>query len=363
VSRDFDSDIRVLALTRYSRAGASSRMRTFQYREPLAAHGIDFDITPLLGDDYVEALYQRGGGKLAALRALASRVGDLRRARAYDAVWVETEALPWVPALAELSLLPRDVPLIAFYDDAVFHRYDRHWLAPVRMVFGRKLDAVMRRASLVVAGNDYLAARAHEARAPRVEVVPTVIDLHRYSLQPRARSGPLTIGWIGSPGTMPYLESLKPMLRALARELPMRVVAIGARPDQMTGEPFEAIPWSEEGEVEALRGVDIGIMPLPDTPWERGKCGYKLIQYMALGLPVVASPVGVNTRIVQDGVNGFLAGDDAAWRRALAALAADPAMREAFGKAGRERVEETYSLQVQAPRLARLIRETVEARR
>jgi len=131
----------------------------------------------------------------------------------------------------------------------------------------------------------------------------------------------------------------------------------------MAQAPFEAVAWSEEGEVDALRAFDIGVMPLPDTPWERGKCGYKLIQYMAVGLPVVASPVGVNTKIVQEGVNGFLAADDAAWAQALRTLAADAEMRGKFGAAGRRLVEEQYTLQVQAPRLAGLIRETVEARR
>jgi glycosyltransferase involved in cell wall biosynthesis len=214
----------------------------------------------------------------------------------------------------------------------------------------------------VVAGNPYLAARAKAAGARRVEIVPTVIDLDRYPIRPAARSGPLTVGWIGTPNTMEYLEGLKPVLRALAREVPMRVAAIGARPDQMQGEPFEAVPWSEDGEVDALRTFDIGVMPLPDTPWERGKCGYKLIQYMALGLPVVASPVGVNTEIVQEGVNGFLAADDETWKRALGALAGDGAMRQAFGQAGRQLVEQHYTLQVQAPRLARLITETVRGR-
>lgn len=358
-----DPVIRVLALTRYSREGASSRMRTFQYREPLAAHGVELDIQPLFGGDYLQSFYGGGDRLVFALRSLGRRLAALRRARAYDAVWIEKEALPWLPGILELSLLPRNVPLIADYDDAVFHRYDQNPRALVRLLLGRKLDEVMRRASLVVAGNDYLAARARGAGAARVEVVPTVIDLDRYPLRESRKSGPLVVGWIGTPSTMEYFDPLKPVLRELARESPMRVVAIGARPDQMAQAPFEAVAWSEEGEVDALRAFDIGVMPLPDTPWERGKCGYKLIQYMAVGLPVVASPVGVNTKIVQEGANGFLAADDEAWRTALRTLCADAEMRGKFGAAGRRLVEEQYTLQVQAPRLAGLIRETVEARR
>jgi glycosyltransferase involved in cell wall biosynthesis len=354
--------IRVLALSRYGRQGASSRMRTFQYREPLAAQGIEFDIHPLLGDDYLRALYHGGNRLAAALRSFGHRIGDLRRARDYDAVWVEKEFFPWLPAFIELGLLPSDAPLIADYDDAVFHRYDQHRSALERAVLGRKLDRVMARADLVVAGNAYLAQHAERAGARRIAIVPTVVDLDRYPLRPRSPSPTLTVGWIGTPSTMEYFEPLKPVLRGLSQEIPMRVVAIGARPDQMVGEPFAAVPWSEAGEVEALRALDIGVMPLPDTPWERGKCGYKLIQYMALGLPVVASPVGANAAIVREGENGFLATGDDEWRAALTTLAGDPALRERLGQAGRRRVEAEYALAVQAPRLATLIRETVEGR-
>ena len=355
-------DIKILALTRYGRLGASSRLRTFQYRGPLAGLGIELDIRPLFGDDYVNAIYGDAGRARVAFVAVARRLKRLLSSADHDALWVEKEALPWLPAFLELALLPSRMPLILDYDDAVFHRYDMHRSRMVRALLGAKLDRLMARADLVVAGNDYLAARARQAGARQVEIVPTVVDLDRYPVRPGAGSDRLTVGWIGSPGTASYLDVVKPVLRGLSETMPLKAIAIGARADQLAGSPFETAGWSEESEVDVLRTIDIGIMPLQDTPWERGKCGYKLIQYMALGLPVVASPVGVNVRIVRSGVNGFLATTADDWHAALARLAGDAALRAAFGGAGRSDVEKGYALSVQAPRLAAMIAAAVGAR-
>jgi glycosyltransferase involved in cell wall biosynthesis len=142
----------------------------------------------------------------------------------------------------------------------------------------------------------------------------------------------------------------------MAARASIACVAIGAREDQVADGPFLAKPWSEADEVRSLKGLDIGIMPLPDEPWTRGKCGYKLIQYMASGLPVVASPVGVNGDIVRHGENGFLASTEREWNEALSRLIADPDLRRRMGALGRRRVEREFSLKVQAPRLERLVR-------
>jgi glycosyltransferase involved in cell wall biosynthesis len=328
----------------------------------LARHGIDLEIAPLFGDDYVRALYGQAGRARHVLHAFAGRLHALLSARKFDAVWIEKEALPWLPAFVELSLLPRGIPLIADYDDAVFHRYDQHGSLLVRAVLGRKLDRVMARVDLVVAGNAYLADHARKAGARRVEIVPTVVDLDRYLLLEHPHADEVTIGWIGSPKTAAYLDAVKPVIGELTSAMPLQAIAIGARADQLAGSCFTPVPWSEESEVAQLRRIDIGIMPLEDTPWERGKCGYKLIQYMALGLPVVASPVGVNRQIVRHGENGFLASAPAEWRDALEKLATDPALRRSFGAAGRSDIEDRYALSVQAPHLAELIEAVVTSR-
>lgn len=349
--------MRLLMLPRYDAQGASSRLRMLQYLPALQDAGVEVVVSPLLGDGYVTNLY---AGQVSSLRVFKAYLRQLRcllAARKFDVLWVEKEALPWLPAWLERLALPSRPRLVVDYDDAVFHRYDQHGSALVRGMLAGKIDAVMRRADLVTAGNDYLAERARSAGCQRVEWLPTVIDLQRYPLQTRVgNTEGVTIGWIGSPSTADYLQVLVPVAEALAAHHRVRFVAIGARPDQVQGTPFESWTWSESEEVCLLRQLDIGVMPLPDEPWERGKCGYKLIQYMACGLPVVASPVGVNTRIVQPGVNGWLASTAAEWSDALFRLIVDAGLRQRMGIEGRREVEDTYCLQVQDKRLVDMLR-------
>ena len=346
--------MRILALTRYGRLAASSRLRTHQYMAYLEGKGIHLQCEPFFDDAYVRAIYGNDRQIWSVAGHFARRARVLASGACTDAVWLEKEAFPWLPWIVERAFLPRSIPLVVDCDDAIFHRYDRHCLALVRGTLGSKIDAVMRRADLVIAGSLYLADRAQSAGARRVEVVPTAVDLERYhATGPKLDAKPIVIGWIGSPKTAPYLHSVE---RLLAQMPGIFCVAIGARKDQVAGGPFVAKPWSEATEVELLRGLDIGIMPLPDEPWTRGKCGYKLIQYMACGLPVVASPVGVNSTIVRHGENGFLASTEGQWTEALARLVAQPDLRRRMGSAGRKMVESEFSLQVLAPRLEGLLR-------
>src|SRR6185503_13781578 len=185
----------VLALTRYERLGASSRIRFLQYLPALEQEGFTFNVQPLLDNDYVRSLY--GGPKVGAgnlLGAYWRRFGALRRRLKQDVIWLEKEALPWLPTWMEIARL-QGMPYVVDYDDAWFHRYENHWLSPL---LGHKIDAVMRAARTVVAGNDYLARRARQAGARHVEFVPTAIDLDRYrslpSVPPRDA---IAIGWIG----------------------------------------------------------------------------------------------------------------------------------------------------------------------
>jgi glycosyltransferase involved in cell wall biosynthesis len=348
--------IKVAALTRYSALGASSRVRMLQYRSALESHGIELSFHQLLDDRYLKVKYQSGTTSwFGVLRAYARRAfawpGIVRNA---DVLWVEKELWPWAPAWLEHAALGSH-PFVLDYDDAIFHHYDLHPRRLVRLLWGRKIDKLMASASMVLAGNRYLAERAWSAGAQRVELLPTVIDLDRY---PSTRMDvgadterPIVIGWIGSPATVHYLRALaQPLARVSAhRSIELRV--IGAR-ITLPGVTVVHVPWSEADEVDAIASCDIGVMPLPDSPWERGKCGYKLIQYMACGLPVVASTVGVNSSIVTQGVNGYLASDDCQWEEALVKLSSDAPLRQRFGAAGRAMVEQRYSLQVAAPRLA-----------
>lgn len=351
--------LRVLALTRYGALGASSRMRFLQYLPALAAADIDVQVQALFDDATLATRYQQGGyAPTVALRCFARRVVALRLRQQFDLLWIEKEALPWWPLWAEAALL-RGVPYVLDYDDAVFHNYDLHRLAAVRQIYSRRLVGLMARAALVVSGNDYLAQRARDAGAPWVEVLPTVIDLERYPAPPPKATLPggsvAKIVWIGSPSTVHYLQLLVEPLQQLAQRVPFVLRVIGS---EMTipGVRVECVRWMEDTEVACIMECDIGVMPLLDSPWERGKCGYKLIQYMACGLPVLASPIGVNTHIVQPAVNGLLASDANSWVDALERLLEDAPLRAQMGVAGRQRVEQTYCLQVTGPRLAKWLR-------
>jgi glycosyltransferase involved in cell wall biosynthesis len=361
--------LRLMVLSRYGRLGASSRLRTMQYRPWLAAAGLQVDFASFFSDDDLARAYAGRGRGLSGATALLRRLGQMRAGAGADLLWIEKEALPWLPWRVERAVLPRGVPFAVDYDDAVFHRYDRHRSALVRGVLGQKLDRLMAAAALVTAGNAYLADRARAAGARRVEIVPTVVDATAYA--PRdwpsgdgptqigpAQIGPARIGWIGSPSTWTeYMQPMLPLLTGVAATEGARLLVIGAGPGAPDHPLLDAEPWAEGTEAARIRAMDVGLMPLTDTPWSRGKCGYKLIQYMASGVPVIAAPVGVNTEIVEHGVNGFLARTDAEWHEALVRLLRDPALRARMGQAGRRRVEEKYSLQVWGPRVAALLRQ------
>ena len=340
---------------RYDERGASSRVRFMQYFAPLQQiiAGLRIDGQSLLDSRYLDRRYAGRSVIGASLRCYARRLMAPTWRERPDLRWVEKELWPYVPAAVEKSLLAGG-PYALDLDDAIFHSYDLHPSRAVRRLLGDKIDRLMSGAALVTAGNSYLADRAHSAGARRVEVLPTVIDLARYPVRAARHhetDDALRIGWIGSPATVRYLGALAEPLAALARERPLRLIVVGAT-IELPGVDVVSLPWSEETEAESVANFDIGVMPLPDSPWERGKCGYKLIQCMACSVPVVASPVGVNATIVQDGVNGFLAADAGTWFEALAALASDPDLRTRCGSAGRRLVEERYSLQATAPRLA-----------
>jgi glycosyltransferase involved in cell wall biosynthesis len=277
-------------------------------------------------------------------------------------VLIEYELFPWFPALFERLLAWRGCRMVVDYDDALFHQYDAHPNPWVRRLLGSKIATVMRLAHTVVVGNAYLAAYARSAGARRVELIPTVVDLVRYRVKDAARnSDNFTIGWIGSPSTARYLHEIAPALARLCRDGRARVRVVGSGPLNLPGVAMEVVAWSEETEVEEILGFDVGVMPLPDEPWARGKCGFKLVQYMACALPVVASPVGVNSEIVEDGVNGFLACGEADWVAALERLKENAALGKRLGKEGRRKVEEQYCLQVTGARFAALLLAVREA--
>uniref|UniRef100_UPI00356A49D7 glycosyltransferase family 4 protein n=1 Tax=Desulfosarcina sp. TaxID=2027861 RepID=UPI00356A49D7 len=337
--------MRVLLLSRHSRKGASSRMRCLQYLPMLAEWDIDVDVKPLYDESYLTDLYQFNRRRLKRiLYRYLERISPLLTSRRYNLLWIQQELFPWIPPVAEWLLNHFNMPFIVDCDDAIFHKYDLHKNKMVRRLLGRKVDLIMKYASVVIAGNSYIASRAINAGAKAVRIVPTVIDLNRYPAARLKKNALLTIGWIGSPATYEYFKAVAPILIDLQKRLPVRVVVVGAaNPGQNDRLPFTFYPWSEDTEVESVKSFDLGIMPLPNTPWAKGKCGYKLIQYMACGLPVVASKVGANIDIVEPGKNGFLVSTPQEWAGAIERIVTDDKLRKRMGEHGRRRVEQFYN--------------------
>lgn len=356
--------VKILALTKYGRLGASSRIRLYQLLEGWKQDGIEVTVRPLISDRFLQQRYRRGRYSLRSLLSIYfHRVKALVQRQRYDLLWIEKEALPWCPLCIEIVLL-RGVPYVLDYDDATFHSYDHHPRLWVRRLLGRRIDGLMSGAALVIAGNSYLAQRAREAGAHCVEIVPTAIDLERYPAPtagqhpviPRGQPEELPrIVWIGSPATVHYLQLLQEPLKALAATRPFMLRVIGASNLNLPGVMIEELPWSEETEVRDLVGCSAGIMPLHDSLWEQGKCGYKLIQYMACGIPVVASRVGANNEIVKHGENGFLATSHEEWICALDQLLTEQDMRINMSLAGRADIERIYCIQQTGPTMSKLL--------
>ena len=356
--------MRVAAFTKYDREAASTRQRVLQYLPYLDRAGIEVDVHPLLDDAYVRSLASgRPSSKASIAAAYVRRVRQLLHRPAPDLLWVYAELFPWLPAAFERIAFRSQSPVLYDFDDAFFQPYNDHRNRLVRRLLGNKLVPLIEGAAAVTAGNPYLRDYAARHNAA-THLLPTVVDVDRYRPAAQQREGRLTIGWIGSPSTWQFVRPLLPLLAELARERGVRFAAVGAgaaaEADRFDGLSFE--PWSEAGEIAAVQAMDIGIMPLPDEPRARGKSGYKLIQYMACGLPVVASTVGVNSTIVVDGATGLLAGDMAEWRRALLQLIDRAGLRRDMGEAGRARAVDAYSLQVHAPRLVEIMRQAVQGR-
>jgi glycosyltransferase involved in cell wall biosynthesis len=350
----------VLVLTRYERLGASSRVRFLQFLPGLASDALQFDLEPLLDNAYVEALY---GGQPVRPGHIAGRyirrLRTLARLREYDLVWLEKEALPWIPAAVELKLLAR-LPYVVDLDDAWFHRYDQHSLAIVRALLGTKIDKVMRAAAAVVVGNDYLADHARRIGADNVHLIPNAIDMARYPPSPPAtaqhhsQGKPLVLGWIGTPLNAPNLQLLKPAFERLLPEN-IKLHVVGARVPGDLAEATECFEWTEATEIAHIAAFDVGVMPLYDTPFERGKSAYRLLQVMAAGKPVIASPVGFNTTVVRHGINGFLAASPDDWVQAVSLLRHDESLRSRMGLEARRTVEEHHSLARALPDLAAVL--------
>jgi glycosyltransferase involved in cell wall biosynthesis len=353
--------IELLALVPYAlRRVGGQRYRIEQWAPLLERHGVRVTFAPFLAPSGMDVLYRPGhaAAKIGhTLRGYARRVTHAMAGPRPDLVFVYRESAPLAPAWFE-RLVGGRAPMVFDFDDAIYLPDASAANAWTRRVKGRgKVEALCRMSRHVTVGNALLAEFASR-HAAAVTVLPSTIDTDLYRVVPRESNRRPVVGWTGSETTLPHLLALAPALRRLRRAVDYQLLVIGGAAN-IEGVDVRSLPWSASREVEDLRAVDVGLMPLPDDEWSRGKCGMKALQYMALGIPAVVSPVGANRDIVQDGMNGFHAGTDDEWVDRLAQLLADPPLRTRLGAAARLTVERGYSAEVHVPRLAQVLREAV----
>jgi glycosyltransferase involved in cell wall biosynthesis len=291
---------------------------------------------------------------------VARRAKEIKDVGKYDAVYVFREAALLGPAWFESKIARSGVPMVFDFDDAVFVPYrspSNGYLSYLK--FPGKTATICRRSSHVMAGNEYLADYALRFNN-NVTIVPTTIDTEKYTVRERSDAQVPTIGWSGSHSTAQHLDTAREMLRELAKRERFKLRVIGVPKYEIDGVEVEAMAWRAETEVDDLTAIDIGIMPLPDDEWSKGKCGLKALQYMALGIPTICSPVGVNTKIINDGLNGFIAYEPVEWIDKLTRLLRSSQRRREIGSRGRETVVEEYSAVAQAPAVLKVFESVVK---
>jgi|GEM_PF-104084 len=339
---------RILFLPKYAKDAASTRYRFLQYMPYLKSkYNVSCEVSPFFQEGYVRKRFTTGANLYVdVVGPLIKRMKAILSAKNYDLVVLHCEAAPYLPLIMERMLKKGGMKVIYDFDDAVFHNYDQHPNALIRLLFKNKIRTLLSLVDGVSAGNAYLATYAKKVNK-KVFIVPTVVDMDCYPVKEydQRDSKEFRIGWLGSPSTAIYLDPILKILDRFCCEHKAKVILMGSGKIAGISNNFEIQQWSESEELKMLLSLDAGIMPLPETPWARGKCGFKLIQYMACGLPVIASSVGVNQEIVEHNINGFLANTDQQWYDALAQLYHHRDLRKSMGEKGRAKVVCKYSVQ------------------
>lgn len=343
----------VLFLTPYPPGVApSQRFRFEQYFDELRARKIEVSVQPFLSYSSWKTIYSKGGHAkkvLAVVLGFCRRMAGLLDAARADFVFVHREASPLGPPIFEWTLAKvLGKKIIYDFDDAIWltDRASETRIARV-LKWRQKVPVVCRLAYRVSAGNEYLCAFARNY-CKRVVLNPTTIDINHHQISkahPARQSGLLTIGWTGTHSTLKYLELLAPVLRQIGHKYPfVDFVVISDVAPNFKLDRLRYIPWNLKHEIRDLSSIDIGVMPLPDDEWSKGKCGFKILQYMALRIPSVCSRVGANIEIVRHGENGFLCATEEEWLHHLSALIESEPLRSTLGDKGYYTVLERYSV-------------------
>jgi glycosyltransferase involved in cell wall biosynthesis len=357
--------VQAVALATFPVEAAATRFRIAQFMPALADARVDVTLLPFLNAADFEGLYDRKRMVRTAFRlllALFRRIIQLPRILAADVLIVQREAMLVGPPLIEwLATRLARVPLVLDLDDAT-------WMPMSSPVYGRwsgllkfpsKVNWLIRNARTVLCGNEAIAAYVRAIGVDAV-VLPTIVDAAVFAPAAAAPEEALpVVGWIGTHGTWRYVESILPTLETVARAVPfrLRIVGSGQRALSLRGIDIDLLPWRMDREVRDFQSLDVGLYPLPDDQWAGAKSGLKAIQYLACGVPYVASPVGVVKEIGEAGITHFEAVTAAEWCGALERLLRDPEERRRMGAAGRRHMIEHYSVNDFAIRIGNVLRD------
>jgi glycosyltransferase involved in cell wall biosynthesis len=359
--------ISLCALVPYPLGSApSQRYRIEQWAPYLESQGVSVDLMPFADERLMKLLHKPGrrtSKALANIMLSARRLKDVLAVRRYDAVYIHRTVCIAGPALLERLIPLFRKPVIFDFDDAIFKL---HTTAANRrfgwLKFPGKTASICRLSAHVVVGNSWLSDYARRFNST-VTIIPSSIDTERYSLARRkGSSGRLTLGWTGTSTSQTHLELFAPLLRELCRRRNIEVRVVSDRVPVLPGIDYTWRRWTPESETEELTHFDIGIMPMPDDEWSRGKCALKALQYMAMGIPTVCSAVGANCEVIQHGENGLLASTQEEWLASLETLIENPEFRIQLGDMGRRTVEERFSTRHCAAIFAGVVRSTINRR-
>jgi len=358
--------MKVLFLVPYPTEGPSNRFRIEQYLPYLTEQGIEWMLSPFVSSAFYKILYRQGytGAKFMHFgMSCLRRLKDIIHLQKYDLIVVHREAFPIGPPWIERIIHRLNIPMVFDFDDSIFlpmtsglnSRFDR---------FKRpgKISTIIKLSQEIIAGNEFLADFARQFNH-RVTVIPSVIDTtvyrHKY---PPIVGRKIVIGWIGSHSTRAFVETLKPVFQAIARRYEhVQFELVGTEIPIDGVERLTVRPWHLTQERSDVHGFDIGIMPMPDNLWTQGKCGFKAILYQACGRPVVCSPVGVNEKVVLDGVTGFLADGHEEWFKKLSLLIEQIELRQDMGKKGYIHIDKRYSVAAYRKRFVNVLRRAANA--
>ncbi len=356
--------MRVLGLATYPEEAAATRFRMSQFIEPLAKEGIELTIYPFIDSRLHGSIYKRSQWpRTMAGLTLASvlRLREVWRARTADVVFVQREAMMFGPPLLEwLVINLHHCPMVLDLDDATYVAYKSPTYGRLgsMLKWFRKTNDLIRWSRVVICGNREIAAYV-TSKGRSAVVIPTVVDTNRFQpLSNRNSDDVPVIGWIGTHSTFPYMKSIFPVFERLARAHRFRLRLVGTGVDTVVipGVELENLPWKLDREIADFQSLDIGVYPIVEDDWSVGKSCFKAIQYMAVGVPFVVSPVGMCRDIAEPNKTHFVARTEDEWYTNLSRLLSDENLRRQMGEAGRNYAVAQYSVEVNAPKLAEVLR-------